>query len=129
VSESLIEAARSAQLNAHAPYSGYRVGAALEADDGAVFHGANVENASYGLSTCAERVALGAAVATGRRRFRRIAIMSDSTPPAAPCGACRQALAEFGLDLEVLASNGEVERQWSLRELLPDAFGPGDLGR
>lgn len=129
MSESLIEAARSAQLNAHAPYSGYRVGAALEADDGAVYSGANVENASYGLSTCAERVALGAAVATGRRRFRRIAIVTDSTPPAAPCGACRQALAEFGLDLEVLASNGEVERQWSLRELLPDAFGPGDLGR
>lgn len=105
------------------------MGAALETDDHRVFVGANVENASYGLTNCAERVALGAAVAAGARRFTRIVIVSDSTPPAAPCGACRQALAEFGNGLLVEAVGPRSARSWRLAELLPDAFGKEDLSR
>jgi cytidine deaminase len=127
VGRTLIEVARAAQGNAHAPYSDYPVGAALETDDGRVFAGANIENASLGLTNCAERVALGAAVAQGARAFRRLVIVTRSEPPAAPCGACRQALAEFGLDLTVESVGRETTKQWTLRELLPDAFRAGDL--
>jgi len=122
------EAAQAVHANAHAPYSRFLVGAALEAEDGRVFVGVNVENASLGLTICAERVALGAAIAAGARRFRRIVVVSQSTPPAAPCGACRQALAEFGVDLIVDAVNGPDARRWRLGDLLPDHFGPADLG-
>jgi cytidine deaminase len=129
LTDSLLEAARAAQGNAYAPYSRFRVGAALQADDGRVFVGANVENASYGLTNCAERVALGAAVAAGARCFRRLVVVSDGTPPAAPCGACRQALAEFGVETDVVAVGGGQARQWRLKDLLPDRFGPADLGQ
>ncbi len=120
-------AARSAQAQAHAPYSGFRVGAALEADDGRVFAGANVESASYGLSACAERVALGAAVTAGARSFRRLVVVTESAVGASLCGACRQALAEFGLDLAVRAVGREGSRSWRLGDLLPDPFGQEDL--
>jgi cytidine deaminase len=129
VTDALVVAARAALRNAHAPYSGYKVGAALETVDGRVFAGANVENASYGVTNCAERVALGAAVASGARQFRRIVIVTDSLRPASPCGACRQALAEFGLNLEVESFGARDARSWRLEALLPDAFGPKDLDR
>ena len=93
---SLVTAARAAAARAYAPYSKYRVGAALLAADGTVFTGCNVENASYGLTNCAERTALFKAVSEGRRRFRALAIVGGTArAPALPCGACRQALAEF----------------------------------
>jgi len=118
----LLEAARAVQRHAYAPYSGYRVGAALEAMDGQIFVGCNVESASYGLTVCAERSALVAAVGAGRRAFRRIVVVSDSDPPASPCGACRQMLAEFGLGLRVDAVGPAQAQTWTLAELLPDAF-------
>lgn len=122
MADRLVETARAAQEQAHCPYSRYRVGAALETGDGRVFVGSNVENASYGLTICAERAALVSAVSAGARNFRRIVIASDSEPPAPPCGACRQVLAEFGLELEVESVGPLQTRRWTLRELLPDAF-------
>lgn len=122
MADRLVEAARAAQEQAHCPYSRYRVGAALETGDGRMFVGSNVENASYGLTICAERAAVVSAVSAGARNFRRIVIASDSEPPAPPCGACRQVLAEFGLELEVESVGPLQTRRWTLRELLPDAF-------
>lgn len=119
----LLAAARAAQAQAYAPYSKYRVGAALEADDGVVFTGCNVENASYGLTNCAERVAIGAAVVRGRRRFRRLVVVTDSDPPAPPCGACRQVLLEFGPDLVVESVGPKQAMRWVLKDLLPASFG------
>lgn len=120
--DSLIAAAQAAQAHAYAPYSKFRVGAALETTEGAVFTGCNVESASYGLTICAERSAVAQAVGQGARRFRRIVVVSDSEPPASPCGACRQVLAEFGLDLVVEAVGPGSRQQWRLDELLPHAF-------
>ena len=115
--------------HAWAPYSNFHVGAAIEANDGKVYVGCNVESASYGLTICAERMALGAAVVGGARKLKRIVVTTDADPPAAPCGACRQLLAEFGMDLEVLAVGPATERRWTLAALLPDAFTKETLDR
>jgi len=125
--DGLIEAARRAQQQAYAPYSRYRVGAAVEGEDGSVFVGCNVENASYGLVMCAERVAIGAAVAGGVRQFRRVVVVSDSEPPAPPCGACRQVIFEFAPDAEVLAVGPRSSHRWTMRDLLPAAFSGSQL--
>jgi cytidine deaminase len=122
--EPLVVAARAARERAYAPYSKFRVGAALESEDGAVFTGCNVENASYGLTNCAERVAVGAAISAGRQSVRRLVIVSDSEPPAAPCGACRQVLLEFGLELEIVAVGSRQTVRWQLADLVPSPFGP-----
>lgn len=104
--ESLITAAIAARLRAYAPYSQFQVGAALLAADGRIFTGCNVENLSYGLTICAERNALFAAVAAGVREFTAIAIVADTREPISPCGACRQVMAEFG-DFAIVSSNLE----------------------
>lgn len=125
----LLEEARAALEAAYAPYSGYRVGAVLEAVDGRRFSGCNVENASLPVTMCAERVALGAAVCAGARSFSRLALCVSGDRPASPCGMCRQALVEFGSDLRVLSAGagGTPQASWSLEELLPERFGGENL--
>jgi cytidine deaminase len=127
VTDSLVEAARAVQQQAYAPYSRFRVGCAVEAEDGRVFVGCNVENASYGLTICAERAAVCAAVAAGARRLRRAVVVTDADPPAAPCGACRQVLSEFGRELSVTGVGPDGSLRWTMAELLPSAFGPEQL--
>lgn len=114
--------ARKVRQQAHAPYSHFQVGAALESEDGKVFSGCNVENISYGLTICAERNAIFAAVAAGAHSFRRIVILADSKEPVTPCGACRQVMSEFSEDMEVISLNLEgKEFRASLADLLPRA--------
>jgi cytidine deaminase len=114
--------ARAARDRAYAPYSGYRVGAALEAADGRVFDGCNVENAAYSVTCCAERVALHSAVAAGAREFQRLVVVASGRTPY-PCGSCRQALGEFTDDLPIVVlGDGGVRHELSLAELLPHRF-------
>ena len=119
----LLDAAFDARTRAYAPYSKFQVGAALLADDGTIFHGCNVENASYGATNCAERTAVFAAVAQGKRQFRAIAIVGDLETPITPCGICRQVLAEFGHDTVVIGSTLKRETMvTTVGALLPGAF-------
>jgi cytidine deaminase len=118
--DELIAAAWDARDKAYAPYSNFQVGAALLASDERVFSGCNVENISYGLTNCAERVAIGAAVAAGVRSFEKVAVVADTAQPISPCGACRQVLAEFGVKTVILANRTE-RLEFSLEELLPRA--------
>jgi len=120
--DALVEVARRARENAYAPYSGFRVGAALETDTGAVFSGANVENASYGATLCAERSAVAGMIAGGGRRIRRVAVYAEGPDLAMPCGMCRQVLAEFGLDAEVIVAGTAGRRTTTLSALLPEPF-------
>ncbi len=126
----LRERAVAAMERAYAPYSEFRVGAALLGSDGSITDGCNVENAAYPASICAERVALGAAVAHGVRRFDAVAIATEADEPSPPCGMCRQALVEFAPNLTVLSvtRSGRMAR-WTLDELLPSAFTPHSLDR
>lgn len=122
--EALLAAAGAVRERAYAPFSDYPVGAAIRTDDGRVFTGCNVENRSFGLSLCAERAAVAAAVAAGARRFAALAVVTASNPPAAPCGLCRETLAEFcGPELPIhLASADGARRDTTLGELFPDPF-------
>lgn len=124
--EALLAAARAARERAHAPYSRFRVGAALLGASGRVHTGCNVENASFSHTCCAERVALFKAVSEGEREFVAVAVVTDTSPPAGPCGACRQVLHEFGPDAAVICGNlGDEVRRATVRALLPDGFDPG----
>ena len=126
--DALARRAVEALEHAYSPYSRFRVGAALLAEDGRVFSGCNVENASFGLTWCAERTALVKAVSEGARRFRAIAVATELERPVMPCGACRQALHEFAPDLRLLiVSRSGKRHETFLADLLPEAFGPGDL--
>lgn len=118
--DALLEAAWNVRQRAYAPYSNFAVGAALLAADGRIFGGCNVENLSYGLTNCAERVAIGAALAAGVRDFLAIAVVADTGVPISPCGACRQVLAEFGVPRVILANRAEW-LEFTLEELLPRA--------
>ena len=126
----LRERAAAAMSHAYAPYSGFRVGAALLGADGSVAEGCNVENASYPAGLCAERAAVAAAVARGVRDFAAIVICTEADIPTPPCGICRQVLMEFAPQLDVLSvTRGGAVAQWSLSDLLPQAFTPTSLGR
>jgi cytidine deaminase len=118
--EALVEAAWKTRQQAYAPYSKFAVGSALLAVDGRVFVGCNVENLSYGLSHCAERVAIGSAIAAGAREFLAMAVVADTAVPISPCGACRQVLSEFGVPLILLANRAST-LEFRLEELLPRA--------
>jgi cytidine deaminase len=127
--DELIERAREVQKRAYAPYSHFPVGAALRTDDGTIVVGVNVENASYPLGCCAERVAVYSAVAQGHQHFVRIAIVGPGPEVITPCGGCRQVLREFG-DLEIVmaeASGVKEPRIMRLADLLPLSFGKGDM--
>jgi cytidine deaminase len=122
----LVDAATKAREAAYVPYSHFAVGAAVRGASGEIYTGCNVENASFGLTICAERNALAHAVAQGARSFPAIAVVTENG--VTPCGACRQVLAEFNRDMTVIVVNTAGERQvYRLSELLPAAFGPGQL--
>lgn len=124
----LIEAAREAREKAYCPYSKFKVGAALLAESGKIYTGVNVENASYGLTNCAERTALFKAVSEGERKFKAIAVVLDAPDFGAPCGACRQVIYEFGRNMDVIMAT--VSGKYKIMkadELLPLAFGPENL--
>ena len=126
--DTLRDAAFAAMENAYAPYSRFRVGAAVRTSGGGIVTGCNVENAAYGEALCAERVAVAAAVAQGMKEFEEIAIASESDDPSPPCGSCRQTMSEFAPDLKVTsyARNGK-NATWRLSDLLPEAFATNHL--
>jgi cytidine deaminase len=127
LADDLVAAAREARERAYAPYSNFTVGAGVLAG-GRIYSGANVENASYGLSMCAERVAATTAVAAGERAIEAVAVVGSATKPTPPCGACRQFLSEFGPDMLVVVETSDGEREtWRMSEVLPHAFGPSFL--
>jgi len=121
--EELIEAATRVRENSYAPFSDFRVGAALETDDGVIIAGCNVESASYGLTVCAERVAIWKAISEGKRKIKHIAVVADTEDLTPPCGVCRQIIWEFGGDIPVVLANlkGKVETL-QMKDLLPRAF-------
>lgn len=121
--EELIEAATRVRENAYAPFSDFRVGSALETDDGVIIAGCNVESASYGLTVCAERVAIWKAISEGKRKIKHIAVVADTEELTPPCGVCRQIIWEFGGDIPVVLANlkGKVETV-QMKDLLPRAF-------
>jgi cytidine deaminase len=127
--DALFEAARAAQAHAHAPYSGFKVGAAVQGESGAIYAGCNVENAAYPVGTCAEESAIAAMVAAGERRIAAVLVIGEGQKLVAPCGACRQRIREFGAPGTPvhLAGPDGVRNTFVLDDLLPCAFGPDHL--
>lgn len=124
----LIKEAEKARKKAYTPYSKFKVGAAVLCADGKIFTGCNIENASFGLAVCAERVAIFKAISEGSTKFEAIAVISDTDKPCSPCGACRQVISEFGKDIPLIMANlkGDFKIK-KIKELLPEAFGKNDL--
>jgi cytidine deaminase len=123
----LLRLAAEAREHSYSPYSRFRVGAAVRTRDGRVYTGANIENAAYPVSHCAERVAIHKAVSEGHRRIDTVAVVADGREPAMPCGACRQVMAEFGVRRVIVAPPGGRPRVRTLRQLLPEPFLPERL--
>ena len=129
-SDKLVEAARAARRHAVADFSGFQVGAAVETSDGLIVTGCNIENASYGLTICAERVAIFKALSDGHRAFTQIVVVADTDAPTPPCGACRQIIWEFCGDITVVLANlRQVTATLRMKDLLPLPFDKGLLGR
>ena len=124
----LIKEAEKARKRAYTPYSKFKVGAAILTSDGKIFTGCNIENASFGLTVCAERVAILKAISEGSTEFEAIAIIGDTDQPCSPCGACRQVVSEFGEKIKIIMSNlkGDIKIK-KIGELLPEAFSKNDL--
>ena len=118
----LLQAAKEARLRAYAPYSHFPVGAAVQTAGGKIYTGCNIENASYGLTNCAERTAIFAAVAAGEQELQAIAVIANTPEPTAPCGACRQVMAEFGIQTVIMANTKGDTHVMSLKDLLPYSF-------
>ena len=125
--KALIQAAQKAREKAYVPYSNFAVGAAVRTANGIVYDGCNIENASYGLTNCAERTAIFKAVSAGERKLEAIAVVADTASPTAPCGACRQVIAEFGITTIIMSNTKGDNQVISLEELLPFAFTKNDL--
>ena len=123
----LIEAARQAREKAYAPYSRFKVGAAVLTSDGKIYTGCNIENASYGMSNCAERTAIFKAVSEGETKLEALAVIGDTNTPISPCGACRQVIAEFGIQQVAMANLKGGVKIVTLEELLPFSFAKADL--
>jgi cytidine deaminase len=126
--KNLIKEAEKARKRAYTPYSKFQVGAAVLCADSKIFTGCNIENASFGLTVCAERIAIFKAISEGSTKFKAIAVVGDIAKPCSPCGACRQVISEFGEDIYVIMANlkGNIEIK-KIKELLPEAFGKNDL--
>ena len=125
--ESLIRAAKEAREKAYSPYSNFKVGAAVITPSGKIYSGCNVENVSYGLTNCAERTAIYKAVSEGEHSFVALAVVADTEGPVAPCGACRQVIAEFGIEQIILGNIKGHTKILSLEEILPYAFNKNDF--
>lgn len=124
----LLKAACEARKRAYVPYSHFPVGAAVLADSGRIYTGCNIENASYGLTVCAERTAIFQAIAAGEKRLTALAVVADTPGPTAPCGACRQVMAEFHVETVTMANISGESRTIKFNELLPYAFSSNDMG-
>ncbi|SMC93975.1 cytidine deaminase [Sporomusa malonica] len=127
--EKLVKAALKARENAYVPYSGFKVGAAVQGKSGQVYTGCNIENASYGLSNCAERTAIFKAISEGEEKLTAIAVVADTPGPVSPCGACRQVMAEFGIGQIILVNLKGEQQTVSMAELLPFSFAKEDFLR